>query len=163
MTEPRARAARHKGQLNFESESMSPYLPSFTSISFRSNTDFCPVRTYLYAFGDVKDPLDETVRVLDELATDFVIETCHKANQVANLSGRQKVKVDDFKFAIRGDEAMLGRVQELLTMDRTLKVSDFLARVSCSCCPGDWGKRRNCDPGIGRSKAIEFIDHEEHC
>ncbi|KAG7004698.1 hypothetical protein G7Y79_00024g056480 [Physcia stellaris] len=70
MTEPRARAARHKGQLNFESE----------------------IRTYLYAFGDVKDPLDETVRVLDELATDFVIETCHKANQVANLSGRQKVK-----------------------------------------------------------------------
>ena len=88
------------------------------------------VRAYLYAFGDVKEPLDETVRILDELATDFVIETCHKANQVANISGRQKVKVDDFKFAIRGDEIMLGRVQELLSMDRTLKVCGFLQRSS---------------------------------
>ncbi|CAF9920535.1 MAG: Transcription initiation factor TFIID subunit 13 [Heterodermia speciosa] len=99
MTEPRARAARHKGQLNFESE----------------------IRSYLYAFGDVKEPLDETVRVLDELATDFVIETCHKANQIANLSGRQKVKVDDFKFAIRGNEAMLGKVQELFSSERKIK------------------------------------------
>ncbi|KAL8797392.1 MAG: hypothetical protein Q9195_000547 [Heterodermia aff. obscurata] len=99
MTEPRARAARHKGQLNFESE----------------------IRSYLYAFGDVKEPLDETVRLLDELATDFVIETCHKANQVANLSGRQKVKVDDFKFAIRGNEAMLGKVQELFSSERKIK------------------------------------------
>ena len=77
--------------------------------------------------------------MLDELATDFVIETCHKANQVANLSGRQKVKVDDFKFAIRGDEAMLGRVQELLTMDRALKVGRLAARIFCGCWVGSGG------------------------
>ena len=65
------------------------------------------------------------MRILDELATDFVIETCHKANQVANLSGRQKVKVDDFKFAIRKDEMMLGRVQELLSKEKDIKVSGF--------------------------------------
>ena len=91
----------------------------FTFETLISNT---VVRLALYAFGDVKDPLDETVRILDELTTDFVIETCHKASQVANLSGRQKVKVDDFKFAIRGDEIMLGRVHELFGMDRIIKV-----------------------------------------
>ena len=75
----------------------------------------------LYAFGDDKSPLPETVRVLDEIVTDFIIETCHQAARAANISGRQKVKVDDFKFAIRGDELMLGRVKELLNMDRELK------------------------------------------
>ena len=71
------------------------------------------------------------MRVLDELATDFVIETCHKANQVANLSGRQKVKVDDFKFAIRGNEAMLGKVQELFSSERKIKVGAFLLPPGC--------------------------------
>ena len=75
----------------------------------------------LYAFGDDKSPLPETVRVLDEIITDFIIETCHQAARAAHISGRQKVKVDDFKFAIRGDELMLGRVRELLTMDKHLK------------------------------------------
>ena len=75
----------------------------------------------LYAFGDSKSPLPETIRVLDEIVTDFIIETCHQAARAAHISGRQKVKVDDFKFAIRGDELMLGRVKELLNMDKELK------------------------------------------
>ncbi|MCJ1243456.1 Transcription initiation factor TFIID subunit 13 [Trapelia coarctata] len=99
MTEPRARAARHKGQLNFEAE----------------------LRGLLYAYGDDIAPLPETVRILDEIVTDFIIETCHQAGRSASYSNRQKIKVDDFKFAIRGNEAMLGRVQELLGMDRELK------------------------------------------
>ncbi len=65
--------------------------------------------------------MPETVRVLDELVTDFVIETCHTAARSATYSNRQKIKVDDFKFAIRGNEALLGRVQELLVMDKDLK------------------------------------------
>ena len=59
--------------------------------------------------------------MLDELVTDFVIETCHSAARSAAYSHRQKIKVDDFKFAIRGGEGMLGRVQELLTMQRELQ------------------------------------------
>ena len=59
--------------------------------------------------------------MLDELVTDFIIETCHQAARSATYSNRQKIKVDDFKFAIRGNEAMLGRVQELLGMDKELK------------------------------------------
>lgn len=61
------------------------------------------------------------MRVLDEIVTDFIIETCHAAARSATYSNRQKIKVDDFKFAIRNNEAMLGRVQELLTMDKDLK------------------------------------------
>ena len=61
------------------------------------------------------------MRILDEIVTDFIIETCHQAARNATYSNRQKIKVDDFKFAIRNDEALLGRVQELLSMDKELK------------------------------------------
>lgn len=36
-------------------------------------------------------------------------------------SNRQKIKVDDFKFAIRQNENMLGRVQQLLSMEIEIK------------------------------------------
>ncbi|OJJ38631.1 hypothetical protein ASPWEDRAFT_48830 [Aspergillus wentii DTO 134E9] len=106
MAEPRARAARHKGQMNFSSE----------------------LRLLLLAYGDPSphpsfpsEPLPETVRVLDEIVTDFVIEMCHGAAQYATYSRRQKIKVDDFRFALRRDPNKLGRVQELLRMERELK------------------------------------------
>lgn len=75
----------------------------------------------LYAFGDDHEPLDETVRVLDEIVTDFIIETAHTATRIAEYSGRTKLKVDDFKFAIRKDEVATGRVKELLTMEKDFK------------------------------------------
>lgn len=53
--------------------------------------------------------------------TDFVIETCHAAAQVASHAGRQKVKVDDFMFVLRRDAAKLGRVQELFQLEKELK------------------------------------------
>ncbi|PYI18734.1 TFIID-18kDa-domain-containing protein [Aspergillus violaceofuscus CBS 115571] len=106
MAEPRARAARHKGQMNFASE----------------------LRLLLLAYGDPSphpsfpsEPLPETVRVLDEIVTDFVLEMCHGAAQYASYSRRQKIKVDDFRFALRRDPNKLGRVQELLRMERELK------------------------------------------
>ncbi|MCJ1238591.1 Transcription initiation factor TFIID subunit 13 [Varicellaria rhodocarpa] len=96
--EPRARAARQKGQLNFEAE----------------------IAQMLYAYGDHPSPLPETIRTLDEITTDFLIEVCHQASRAASYAGRQKVKVDDFKFVIRKDEKMLGRVEELLSMEKEL-------------------------------------------
>jgi len=106
MAEPRARAARHKGQMNFASE----------------------LRLLLLAYGDPNphpsfpsEPLPETVRVLDEIVTDFVLEICHAAAAYAIYARRQKIKVDDFLFALRRDPGKLGRVQELLRMERELK------------------------------------------
>ncbi|KAJ5761951.1 uncharacterized protein N7511_005333 [Penicillium nucicola] len=106
MAEPRARVARHKGQMNFPAE----------------------LRLLLLAYGDPSphpsfssEPLPETVRVLDEIVTDFVLEVCHGAAQVAHHARRQKIKVEDFRFALRRDPNKLGRVQELLRMERELK------------------------------------------
>ena len=93
----------------------------FSTPSHPPTNAFFPVKNFLYAFGDDHEPLPETVRILDELVTDFVIETCHGAAQSAQYSNRQKIKVDDFKHAIRGGELMLGRVQELAAIEKKLK------------------------------------------
>lgn len=86
------------------------------------------VRLLLLAYGDPaphpsfpSEPLPETVRVLDEIVTDFILELCHGAAQAAHHARRQKIKVDDFRFALRRDPVKLGRVQELLRMERELK------------------------------------------
>ncbi|PGH15805.1 hypothetical protein AJ79_02186 [Helicocarpus griseus UAMH5409] len=106
MAEPRVRLTRHQGQLNFGNE----------------------LRHLLHAYGDPtphpsypQEPLPETLRVLDEIVTDFIIETCHSAAQCATYSRRQKIKVDDFRFALRRDSVKLGRVQELFRIERELK------------------------------------------
>ena len=75
----------------------------------------------LYAYGDEREPLDATVRVLDEIVTDFIIETAYTAHKAADYSGRQKIKNDDFMFAIRKDEYATGRVKELHLMDKRIK------------------------------------------
>ena len=59
--------------------------------------------------------------MLDEIVTDFVLELSHGAAQVAHHARRQKIKVEDFRFALRRDPNKLGRVQELLRMERELK------------------------------------------
>lgn len=130
MTEVRARAARHKGQMNFEAE----------------------ITQALYAYGDDKEPLPETVRVLDEIVTDFIIETCFTAAKSAECCGRSKLKVDDFKFAIRGDPALLGRVNELLAMDKHINT----ARKAFKTDEGREGLERG-----GRKKKSEGKDGEE--
>lgn len=43
---------------------------------------------------------------------------CHDAAKVATHAKRNKIKVDDFKFALRRDPKKLGRVEELLSMNK---------------------------------------------
>jgi transcription initiation factor TFIID subunit 13 len=84
-------------------------------------TNYRTVRAFLVGFGDDHDPLGDTIRILDEIATDYIIEACHEAEMHARHAGRAKIKVDDFQFALRGDAKKLGRVQELLDMEKRIK------------------------------------------
>lgn len=71
------------------------------------------------------------MRVLDEITTDFIIETCHAASAAATYAGRQKVKNEDFLFAIRKNETMLGRTQELFQIEREQKEVSALFAYLC--------------------------------
>ncbi|KAK4901753.1 hypothetical protein LTR27_001525 [Elasticomyces elasticus] len=92
------------------------------------------LQNLLVAFGDNVNPstsssLPLTISVLDEILHDFILETCHAAALCASYSRRQKIKVDDFKWALRKDEKLLGRVLEVMWKERNMKeerrVMDF--------------------------------------
>lgn len=136
--EPRARAGRHKASLNFGHElsgllfaygapthpdivnpigsSSQQYLDkngnttTTTNSNNNNNNDAKPFH----------QPFPETVRVLDEILTDFIIETCHNAVSVASYSGRAKLKLSDFEFVLRRDAVKLGRVQEMFKKKRDI-------------------------------------------
>lgn len=61
----------------------------------------------------MRNPLPETIRVLDEIVTEFIQGMAFEATRAANYAGRQKVKYEDFEFAFRKNDAFLGKVQEV--------------------------------------------------
>lgn len=95
--EPRARAGKNVGKMNFGNAELS---------------------SLLYGCGDVRQPLPETIKVLDEVATEFIQGLSFEATRVAQYSGRQKVKYQDFEFAFRRNPLHLGKVQEMFELKK---------------------------------------------
>ncbi|KAI0100694.1 TFIID-18kDa-domain-containing protein [Hypoxylon sp. NC0597] len=100
VMEPRARAGKNVGKETFNAKE---------------------VRALLYGFGDVQDPLPETVRVLDEIVTEFLEGVCFEASRHAQVAGRQKLKFDDFEFALRRNPQYLGKVKSMIEKRQTIK------------------------------------------
>ncbi|KAI0998339.1 hypothetical protein K3495_g9857 [Podosphaera aphanis] len=90
--EPRARVGKNRGQQNFSD---------------------LELQQFLFGHGDVPQSLEPTKRILDELLTDFITELCFEAHRSAQVSGRQKIKLDDIKFACRKNPTYLGKIQEV--------------------------------------------------
>lgn len=67
---------------------------------------------FLIAHGDSRQPLPETIRILDEILTEFIQGVSFEATRVAQLAGRQKVKYEDFQFAMRKNPVFLGKAAE---------------------------------------------------
>lgn len=150
MSEPRQRA-RPKGP-QFPSQELSALLSAYG--------DALPTST-----NPSNTPLPETIRVLDEIITDFILETCHIASIPAELSHRSKIKLDDFKFALRKDERKLGRMMELLGLQKRLtqqrRAFDTeegeVARREAGLLEGEGGKV----PGRGRGRRKKKREEDE--
>ena len=84
-----------------------------------------------------------------------MIDTVQTASKAASISGRGKVKADDFKFAIRNDEVATGRVKELLTMEKNLKD----ARKQFDTDEGKVGLERGTR---GRKRKADEADMNNH-
>lgn len=76
------------------------------------------LKSMMYAFGDVEDPLPETVAMMESILVDYLTQICHEAGRVSGQ--RAKVKVDDFRFVLRNDSRKLGRVEELLRLQKVI-------------------------------------------
>ncbi|KAM7217169.1 Transcription initiation factor IID, 18kD subunit domain containing protein, partial [Rhypophila decipiens] len=98
--EPRARAGKNVGKMNFNQTELMQML---------------------YGHGDVAQPLPETVRVLDEIATDFIQGISFEATRAAHHAGRQKVKFEDFEFAMRRNPAYMGKIQEVFEKKKEIE------------------------------------------
>lgn len=139
--EPRARASRHKGTLNFgdELKVLLHGAGAATHPDFRYPLPDGASQRYLRTIptenknhppssliarkgeNEFPEPFPETLRVLDEIVTDYIIEMSHCALEVATHANRAKLKLDDFLFAMRKDEAKLGRVYEMMKKQRESK------------------------------------------
>ncbi|KAK9478825.1 transcription initiation factor IID, 18kD subunit-domain-containing protein [Lipomyces japonicus] len=87
----------------------------------RANLFTNDVRALMYAFGDVHDPDRESVAVLEDILSDYIVDMCHEAARMAKTTNRNKVKVDDFKFALRRDYKKLGRIDELQRLSKEIQ------------------------------------------
>lgn len=90
--EPRARAGKNVGKETFPAKDLA---------------------ALMYAYGDVANPLPETVRVLDEVMTEFLEGICFEASRHATVAGRQKLKFDDFEFSLRRQPEYLGKIRSM--------------------------------------------------
>ncbi|XP_049410230.1 transcription initiation factor TFIID subunit 13-like [Solanum stenotomum] len=73
----------------------------------------------MYGFGDVINPIPETVALVEDIVVDYVTDMAHKAQDIATKRG--KLLTEDFLFLIRKDSAKLNRCRELLSMHEDLK------------------------------------------
>lgn len=102
------------------------------------------------------------MRVLDEILTEFIQGVSFEASRVAQLAGRQKVKYEDFQFAMRKNPMFLGKaaenkeLREALDKQRKMFDEDEYTKddadgAAASSGPGKGRKRKA--PGAAPSAA----------
>ena len=75
----------------------------------------------LYGFGDVSDPLEETVQAVEDIVIDYVRSMTLAAMQVAAKRG--KIKTEDLFFLVRADGKKFERAREILRMHEKIKAA----------------------------------------
>lgn len=78
------------------------------------------IRPLLFAFGDVSEPLECTVALLDDCVSEFLQDLALQAAVPAAHAGRAKVKLDDLWWAARERPAMIGRAREILRQEKII-------------------------------------------
>ncbi|GAA5940944.1 Taf13p [Sporobolomyces koalae] len=72
----------------------------------------------MYGFGDDYNSAPDTIAVMEELVIDHITDICLQASRIASSRGR--IKLDDFRFALRHDPKKLARLEELLFMQEEI-------------------------------------------
>jgi len=59
--------------------------------------------------------------VLDEIVTDFIQGVSFEATRAAHHAGRQKVKFEDFEFALRRSPRFMGKIQDVFEKKKAIE------------------------------------------
>ncbi|VDD76472.1 unnamed protein product [Mesocestoides corti] len=71
----------------------------------------------LYAFGDVENPLPETVALVEEIAVQYLLDMTRRALEMGRLG---KITVEDIAYLVRSDPRKFSRAKELLLISEEL-------------------------------------------
>ncbi|XP_006360201.1 transcription initiation factor TFIID subunit 13-like [Solanum tuberosum] len=93
--------------------------PSESSLKRKRGMFQKDLQRMMYGFGDVINPIPETVALVEDIVVDYVTDMVHKAQDIATKRG--KLLTEGFLFLIRKDSAKLNRCRELLSMHEDLK------------------------------------------
>ncbi|KAF9332568.1 hypothetical protein BGZ91_011648 [Linnemannia elongata] len=85
------------------------------------------LKQLMYGFGDVPNPANDAVGVLEDMLIEYLTDTCTQAAAVADRRG--KVNVEDFKFVLRKDAKKRARVDELLYMNEDIRRAKRIADI----------------------------------
>ena len=79
------------------------------------------IEQLLFALGDPGYGQEATVNALDDALVDFLTDLSHNSLMYARLHGRNKVKMDDFSFALRQDPMKLGRIEYIVKLSQRIE------------------------------------------
>jgi transcription initiation factor TFIID subunit 13 len=77
------------------------------------------IKSMMFGFGEVSNPIPETVELIEDLVMQYVHGMTIKAFQSSQRRG--KLTTDDFLHAVRNDEKKYARAQELLKSEEEIK------------------------------------------
>ncbi|KAI8612617.1 transcription initiation factor IID, 18kDa subunit, partial [Chytriomyces sp. MP71] len=75
------------------------------------------VKNIMYGYGDVPNPADDTAEVMEDMLLLFMEDVCTKA---LRCSASSRLKLTDLTYVLRKDPKKLGRVLELIALDKEL-------------------------------------------
>ncbi|VDM20954.1 unnamed protein product [Hydatigera taeniaeformis] len=75
------------------------------------------VRSMLYGFGDVENPLPETVAMVEEIAIQYILDMTRRAMEIGRVG---KITVEDIAYLVRSDPRKFSRAKELLLLSEEL-------------------------------------------
>lgn len=88
------------------------------------------LKSLLYAFGDSPTPNIETIHILEDAVTGYLIDVLMDANKVRKLQKRNKFVEHDLRFALRKDPVKLGRVEDLSRLTKEISRANKMFDVN---------------------------------
>ncbi|XP_037578115.1 transcription initiation protein SPT3 homolog isoform X3 [Dermacentor silvarum] len=74
------------------------------------------IRGMMHGFGDSREPLPESVKLVEDIVTQQIKCVFHRAAEVATLRGSKSVAIEDILFLMRKDKDKLGRLVRYLEL-----------------------------------------------
>lgn len=88
------------------------------------------LKSLLFAYGDSQSPNIETIHMLEDAITSYLLDIIMEANKIRKLQNRNKFHENDLRFALRKDPVKLGRIEDLSTLTKEISRANKMFDVN---------------------------------